>query len=68
MYIGQRIHVKYPLFSPGINETWIFTTDFLKNSEISVVMKFRPVGAESFHADRQTRDEVRKLSEFCERT
>jgi len=28
MYIG--LHVKYPLFLTDINETWLFSIDFLK--------------------------------------
>ena len=39
-----------------VNETWIFSTDFLKkkNTQISNFMKIRPVGAELLHADRRT--------------
>ena len=44
--------VKYPLFLSEINETWIFSTDLRKNTEIPSFMKIRPVGAEFFHADR----------------
>ena len=36
------------------HETWILTTDFSKNTQISNFLKIRPVGAELFHADGQT--------------
>jgi hypothetical protein len=52
MYIG--LHVKYPLFLSDFNETWICSTDFSKNDQISNFMKIRPVGAELFDGDGQT--------------
>jgi len=36
------------------NGTWIFSTDFLKNTQISNFIKFRPIGAALFRADTQT--------------
>jgi len=51
MYVG--LHVEYPLFLPGFNETWI-TGRFSKKNQISNVMKIRPVGAQLFHADGRT--------------
>jgi len=48
------LHVKCPLFLSDLNETLIFSTDFRKILQISNFMKIRPVGAELFHADRQT--------------
>jgi hypothetical protein len=52
MYIG--LHVKYPLFLPGFNETWIFSTDFGKVLKISDFMKILQEVAELFHADGRT--------------
>ena len=33
-------------------------TDFLKNAQISSVIKIRPVGAELFHADGRTDGQI----------
>jgi hypothetical protein len=33
-YICKRLHIKYPLFLSYFYETWIFSTDFRKNSNI----------------------------------
>ena len=52
MNIG--LHVKYPLFSAAFNESWIFSTDFKKNTQTSNCIEIRPVEAELFHADGRT--------------
>jgi hypothetical protein len=72
MYID--LHVKYPLFSPYINETLSFLDRFSKNTYVSNWMKIRPVGAELFHADGQTGRQTdshakanSRFSQFCER-
>jgi hypothetical protein len=61
--------VKYPLFLSDFNETLIFWTDIRNNAQISNFMKFRPVGAELFHADgpADRHDEASsRFSQFCE--
>jgi hypothetical protein len=50
--MSSGLHVKYSLFLSDINETSILST-VLKNIQISIFMKIRPVGAE-FYADRRT--------------
>jgi hypothetical protein len=52
MYLG--LHVKYPLFLPGFNETWNFLDRFPKNTQIYNFMKIRSMGAELFNADGRT--------------
>jgi len=52
MYVD--LHVKYPLFLSDPIQTWIFSTYFQKNTQISNFMKILPMGAELFHVDRRT--------------
>ena len=54
MYIG--VYVKYLLLVSDFSETWMFSIDFQKNTQISNFMKIRPVGAELFHAGRRTKE------------
>jgi hypothetical protein len=49
----HRSSCKVPLLSDR-NETWIFSTDFQKNTQISNFTKICPMGAELFHADWRT--------------
>jgi len=67
------LYVKYPLFLSGFNETSIFLERILKNPQMPHLMKIRPVGADLFHAERQTdrqtdrNDEATsRFSKFCE--
>jgi hypothetical protein len=46
--------VKNPLFLSDINETWFFSADFRKNSQIPNYRKISPVRVELFNADGRT--------------
>jgi hypothetical protein len=51
--MSKRLYVKYPLFLSDFSETWIFSTDFRKRSQISSFIKIRP---EFLLADGRTAD------------
>ena len=53
-YMWKHLHVKYQLFLSGFSETWIFSRDFRKNSQISSFVKIRSVAAELFNANIDT--------------
>ena len=60
--------VEYPFFLSDFNETRTFFFKFSKNTQILNFTKIRPVGAELFHADRQTdrQTDMTKLAvAFC---
>jgi hypothetical protein len=52
MYI--RLYVNCSLFLSEFNKAPIFSIDFRETLTYKSFMKIRPVGAELFHADRQT--------------
>jgi hypothetical protein len=71
---GYGRHLNCKLFLSDLKGTWIFSTDLSKHTQIPNFMKIRPVGAELFHADRQTDrwtdkfDEANtRFSQVCER-
>jgi hypothetical protein len=49
-----RLHVKYPLFWSDLDETEIFSTDFRKNTQNTILTKIFPIGTDFFHVDGQT--------------
>ena len=69
MYLG--LHIIYSLFLSDLNENRNFSTDFRKNTQISILMKIHSAGVELLHADgltdRHDEDNCR-FSPFWERT
>jgi len=49
VYVG--LHIKYPSFLSHFNGTYIFSSDFQKNIQISNLMKIGSVDAEFSQAD-----------------
>jgi len=49
MYRG--LQAKYTIFFSDVNESYIFSKNFCKNTQISDFMKMHPVGTELFHTD-----------------
>ena len=47
----------------NLNETWNFSADFRKNTQISNWIKIRSVGAELFHADGRADGQMDKHDE-----
>jgi len=58
MYIVR--HVMCSLFLTNFKKTWIFSTNFWKNIQISDFIKTLSVETELFHADRRTDEQTDK--------
>jgi len=58
MYTG--LHIKYPLFSPDFNDT-NFLERFLKNTQITNLIKICPMGTKLFHARGQRQTYMTKV-------
>jgi hypothetical protein len=52
--MSSGLRVKYPLFLPDFNETWIFSKGIRKNTQISNLIKILSVVAELYHEDGRT--------------
>ena len=65
MYIG--LYVKFTLFLLDCNESWIFSTNFRKNTNLSYFMKVRTVGVDLFSIQTDRHDEANiRVSQFYE--
>jgi hypothetical protein len=62
MFVG--ILVECPLFLSDLNQTWIFSENFQKNTPASNFLKIRPGGAKLFHVDRQLDEHDKANSHF----
>ena len=62
--MSKLLHVKYPLFLSGFNETSNFSTDFRKKAQRSSFIKIRLVETVLFHADGHKTNNC--ISQFCE--
>ena len=51
----MRLYVKWQLILSYFNDTGIFYTYFLKNTQISNFIKIRPTGADLLDADGRTK-------------
>ena len=56
MSVGPHVKDRLVLFD--FNETFMSSTDFSKNTQISNFMKIRPAGTELFHADGLTDEQT----------
>ena len=62
----KYLHVKYPLFLSDVSQTLIFSADFRNTLKYENFINIRPVGAESWYADRFNEANSR-FSQSCER-